>query len=64
MKTVGVFRRTRYRGEARTALAAYLVGAAYSLVRIANLDRAVSPSHRLTARAGPAVTPTAATGAP
>jgi transposase len=37
MKTVGAFRRTRYRGVARTALAAYLVGAAYNLVRIANL---------------------------
>jgi IS5 family transposase len=37
MKTVGAFRRTRYRGVAKTALAAYLVGAAYNLVRIANL---------------------------
>ena len=41
MKTVGAFRRTRYRGVARTALAAYLVGAAYNLVRIANLLRPV-----------------------
>ena len=40
MKTVGAFRRTRYRGVARTALAVYLIGAAYNLVRIANLDRA------------------------
>jgi transposase len=37
MKTVGGFRRTRYRGEARTQLASYLVGAAYNLLRIARL---------------------------
>ncbi len=37
MKTVGGFRRTRYRGEARTELASYLVGAAYNLLRIARL---------------------------
>ncbi len=39
MKTVGGFRRTRYRGEERTALAGYLVGAAHNLARIANLVR-------------------------
>ena len=42
MKTVGGFRRTRYRGEERTAHAAYMVGAAYNLVRIANLVRAAA----------------------
>jgi transposase len=36
-KTVGNFRRTRYRGEVRTQLASYLVGAAYNLLRIARL---------------------------
>ena len=34
MKTVGGFRRTRYRGVARTQFAGYLVAAAYNLVRI------------------------------
>jgi IS5 family transposase len=37
IKTVGNFRRTRYRGVARTTFAAYLVGAAYNLLRIAKL---------------------------
>ncbi len=37
IKTVGNFRRSRYRGVARTNLAAYLVGAAYNLLRIAKL---------------------------
>lgn len=37
MKTVGGFQRTRYRGVERTALAAYLVGTAYNLVRMAKL---------------------------
>jgi transposase len=36
-KTVGNFRRTRFRGRDRTQLAAYLVGAAYNLLRIAKL---------------------------
>lgn len=36
-KTVGNFRRTRYRGVARTSFAAYLVAAAYNLLRIARL---------------------------
>ena len=35
--TTGGFRRTRYRGLARTALAGYLVAAAYNLVRMARL---------------------------
>jgi transposase len=38
MKTTGNFRRTRYRGIARSQLAAYLVGAAYNLLRIARLQ--------------------------
>ena len=37
MKTVGGFRRTRYRGVERTGLAGYFVGTAYNLVRMANL---------------------------
>jgi Transposase DDE domain len=37
MKTVGGFRKTRFRGRRRTELAAYLVGAAYNLVRMAKL---------------------------
>jgi transposase len=36
-KTVGNFRRTRYRGVARTQLAAYFVAAAYNLTRMARL---------------------------
>ena len=37
MKTVGGLRRTRFRGLARTRLAAYFVGAAYNLLRMAKL---------------------------
>src|SRR5215218_7764271 len=37
MKTVGGFRRTRYRGVARTAFAGYLVAAADNLVRLTRL---------------------------
>ena len=37
IKTVGNFRRTRYRGLERTSFAAHLVGAAYNLLRIAKL---------------------------
>ena len=37
MKTVGGFRRTRYRGQARTQLAGYLVATAYNVVRLARL---------------------------
>ena len=37
MKTVGGFRRTRYRGLDRTGLAGYLVATAYNLVRLARL---------------------------
>jgi transposase len=41
-KTVGNFRRTRYRGIARTQFAAHLVGAAYNLVRMTRLLPAVT----------------------
>jgi transposase len=37
LKTVGGFRRTRYKGRARTQLAATLAGAAYNLVRLSRL---------------------------
>lgn len=37
VKTVGGFRRSRYRGVTRTQLAAYIVGAAYNLTRIARM---------------------------
>ena len=37
MKTIGGFRRTRVKGIAKTQLAAYFVGAAYNLIRIARL---------------------------
>ncbi len=36
-KTVASFRKTRFRGQARTQLAAHLVAAAYNLIRISNL---------------------------
>jgi len=36
-KTTGNFRRTRFRGKERTQLAAYFVGAAYNLLRVARL---------------------------
>jgi len=42
MKTVGGFRRTRFRGLERTSLAGYLVAAAYNLVRIARLTAAAA----------------------
>jgi IS5 family transposase len=38
MKTVGGFRRTRYRGLARTQLTGYLVAAAYNLRRMSRLE--------------------------
>jgi IS5 family transposase len=40
MKTVGGLRRTRYRGLARVQMHAYLVAAAYNLIRIAKLSPA------------------------
>lgn len=39
MKTVGGFRRTRYKGLDRTGLAGYLVATAYNLVRMVKLAR-------------------------
>jgi transposase len=41
-KTVGGLRRTRYRGQRRTQMAAYLVGAAYNLLRICHLVTAAA----------------------
>jgi hypothetical protein len=38
MKTVGGLRQTRYRGRARVQMHAYLVAAAYNLIRIAKLS--------------------------
>ena len=38
MKTVGGFRRTRFRGLDLTSLAGYLVATAYNLVRMARLE--------------------------
>jgi transposase len=43
MKTVGGFRRTRYRGLERTSLVGYLVATAYNLVRLVKL-LATSPA--------------------
>ena len=40
MKTIGGFRRTRFRGLERTQLAGYLVAAAYNLLRMARLQTA------------------------
>lgn len=45
-KTVGGFRRSRFRGVAKLQWAAYLVGAAYNLVRMARL--LAPPCRRLT----------------
>ena len=38
IKTIGGFRRTRFKGRERTQLAAHFVGAAYNLLRIAKLQ--------------------------
>jgi len=40
MKTVGGFRKTRFKGQDRTEAAAFMVGAMYNLVRMANLVEA------------------------
>ena len=40
MKTIGNFRKTRYRGRERNQMSAYLIGAAYNLIRMVNLRRA------------------------
>ena len=37
MKTIGGFRKTRFRGVERTQLAAYFVGAVYNLLHMAKL---------------------------
>jgi IS5 family transposase len=37
MKTVGNFRKTRFRGFGANQIAAYMVGAAYNLLRVARL---------------------------
>jgi len=37
MKTIGSLRKSRFIGIAKTQLAAYLVGAAYNLLRMARL---------------------------
>ena len=44
MKTVGGFRRTRYKGADRTGLAGYLVATAYNLVRMAKLVGGEAPT--------------------
>jgi IS5 family transposase len=44
MKTVGGFRRTRYRGLERTQLAGYLVATAYNLVRLVRLIGSATPA--------------------
>ena len=49
MKTVGGFRRTRYRGLDRTGLMGYLVATAYNLVRLANLLAAPAPAQTAAA---------------
>jgi transposase len=43
MKTVGGFRRTRYRGLDRTGLAGYVVATAYNLVRLSRLGARAAP---------------------
>ena len=48
MKTVGGFRRTRYRGLDRTGLAGYLVGTAYNLARMAGLLTSETPAPQAT----------------
>ena len=53
MKTVGGFRRTRYRGLDRTGLAGYLVGTAYNLVRMAKLMTAETPAPQAAQAAYP-----------
>ena len=51
MKTVGGFRRTRYRGLDRTGLAGNLVATAYNLFRMAKLLGLAMPG--APKRAGP-----------
>ena len=42
MKTVGVFRKTRYRGESKVQSEAYFTGATFNLIRMANLELAAT----------------------
>lgn len=42
LKSIGGFRRTRFRGRERTQLQGWLVGAAYNLLRMANLKRSTA----------------------
>ena len=44
MKTVGGFRKTRYRGLEKVGYAGYLVGAAYNLVRLARMVATATPA--------------------
>ena len=48
MKTIGGFRRTRYRGRERTGLAGYLVATAYNLVPMAKLITPIAPPLQAT----------------
>lgn len=45
MKTIGGLRKTRYKGQGRTQMAAWMVGAAYNLLRIAKLVGQPSMAH-------------------
>jgi hypothetical protein len=58
IKSVDNFRRTRYRGVEPTIFAAYLVGAAYNLLRIAKLclDGCIEPPASRTSTANPVTT--------
>src|SRR5262249_12446661 len=53
MKTVGGLRKTRYRGRERVQMHAYLVGAAYNLLRIARLVPVLPWNRRLHTRSAP-----------
>jgi hypothetical protein len=44
IKTVGGFRKTRYRGLEKVDFAGYLVGAAYNLVRLARMVATPTPA--------------------
>lgn len=48
-KTVGGLRRSRFRGVKKLQWAAYLVGAAYNLVRLAGMLRCITPPVAATA---------------
>ena len=44
LKTVGGFRKTRYRGLEKVDFVGYLVGAAYNLVRLARMVATTTPA--------------------